>query len=125
MALLGIEGGPNLYRNLNAKLNSLGLAYVHIIHLGNEELLGDIRRLWKQTLILKRPGRAREQIGVDLASGLADLEAYGQMVLANPDFVERLKSSAPLTQDDPATYFGGDPRGCTDYPSLVTSWNNL
>lgn len=110
--------GPALYRYLVAELNKLGLAYLHIMHLGNEPLLADIRQIWKQTLIVNRPGRPREQVGSDLAAGLADLEAYGQMVLANPDFVERLKSNAPMNEVDRNTYFGGDAHGYIDYASL-------
>ena len=110
--------GPALYRHLVAELDRLGLAYLHLMHNGNEELLRDIRSLWTRTLILNRPGRSVEEAGADVASGLADLEAYGQMVLANPDFVSRLITGAPMNQADPATYFGGDARGYTDYPDL-------
>ena len=77
-----------------------------------------MRKLWKQSLILNRPGRPRDQVGADVTAGLADLEAYGQMVLANPDFVERLKAGAPMNEADRATFFGGAARGYTDYPAL-------
>ena len=80
--------------------------------------MADIRRLWKGTLILNRPSRAREQIGADVASGLAELEAYGQMVLANPDFVARLKTGAPMNDADRNTFFGGNAQGYTDYRAL-------
>src|SRR5690606_34299733 len=40
------EEGPDLYRYLVAELNKLGLAYVHIMHQGNEALLADISKLW-------------------------------------------------------------------------------
>lgn len=110
--------GPDLYRYLVAELDKLGLAYLHIMHQGNEPLLADIRKLWKGTLILNRPGRLREQIGVDVVSGLADLEAYGQMVLANPDFVARLKVNAPMNDANRNAFFGGTAQGYTDYPSL-------
>lgn len=113
----GVEG-PDLYRYLVAELNKLGLAYLHIMHNGDEPLLGDIRALWDQSLILNRPGRPRDQIGADVASGLADLEAYGQMVLANPDFVERLKTGAPMNEADRVSFFGGAAQGYTDYPAL-------
>ena len=83
-----------------------------------EPLLADIRELWQQSLIVNRPGRPRDQIGADVASGLADLEAYGQMVLANPDFVARLKTSAPMNEADRASFFGGAAQGYTDYPAL-------
>jgi 2,4-dienoyl-CoA reductase-like NADH-dependent reductase (Old Yellow Enzyme family) len=110
--------GPALYRYLVAELNKLGLAYVHILHTGDEQLVGDIRARWKQSLILNRPGRSRDQIGSDVASGLADLEAYGQMVLANPDFVARLKAGAAMNEADRASFFGGTAQGYTDYLEL-------
>jgi 2,4-dienoyl-CoA reductase-like NADH-dependent reductase (Old Yellow Enzyme family) len=110
--------GPDLYRYLVAELDKLGLAYLHILHTGDERLVADMRKLWKQSLVLNRPGRPRDQVGADLTAGLADLEAYGQMVLANPDFVTRLKADAPMNEADRATFFGGAARGYTDYPAL-------
>ncbi|WP_288440923.1 hypothetical protein [uncultured Pseudomonas sp.] len=88
------------------------------MHQGNEELLADIRALWSQTIILNRPGRPREAVGKDIEAGLADLEAYAPMVLANPDFVARLIADAPLNEADRMTFFGGDDKGYTDYPTL-------
>ncbi len=110
--------GPDLYRYLVAELDRLGLAYLHIMHLGNEGLLADLRNLWTRALILSRPGRPREQIGSDIVSGLADLEAYGQLVLANPDFLSRLRTDAPMNDADPRTFFGGGAEGYVDYPLL-------
>ncbi len=121
ITMWGIDEGPEspaLYRYLVAELDKLGLAYLHVIPNGDEPLLGDIRTLWKRSLILNRPGRPRDQIGADVASGLADLEAYGQMVLANPDFVARLKAGAPMNEADRASFFGGAAQGYTDYPTL-------
>lgn len=110
--------GPDVYRYLVKELDKLNLAYMHIMHTGNEPLLHDIRKLWSQPLILNRPGRKREDIGQDVQSGLADLEAYGQMILANPDFIERLKQEAPFNVPDPNSYYGGTAQGYTDYPTL-------
>lgn len=110
--------GPALYRYLVSELDKLGLAYLHVIHTGDQQLMADIRGLWKQALIVNRPGRSRDQIGADVASGLADLEAYGQMVLANPDFVKRLQTGAPMSEPDRATFFGGTARGYTDYSAM-------
>jgi N-ethylmaleimide reductase len=111
--------GPALYRYLVAELDKLDLAYLHVTHQGNEPLLADIRKLWTGALILNRPGRPRDGIGADVASGLADLEAYGQMVLANPDFVARLKTGAPMNDANPNAFFGGDGHGYIDYPALA------
>lgn len=121
LAMWGIdEGGETLplYRYLVTELDKLDLAYLHIIDTGDEQLLHEIRALWKRSLVLNRPGRQREQIGSDVDSGLADLESYGQMVLANPDFIARLKADAPMNEADRASFFGGSAQGYTDYPSI-------
>ncbi|XXD10389.1 alkene reductase [Klebsiella sp. R445] len=112
------ENGPDLYRYLVAELDKLGLAYLHIMHQGNDPLLADIRKAWSGKLILNRPGRPREQFGADVVSGLADLEAYGAAVLANPDFTKRVKTGAPFNNADPTTFFGGNDKGYTDYPTM-------
>lgn len=122
MTMWGIDEGaegPALYRYLMGALDKLGLAYLHVAHRGNEPLLADIRKRWTGTLILNRPGRPRDEIGADVASGLADLEAYGQMVLANPDFVVRLKTGAAMNEANPNAFFGGDGQGYIDYPALA------
>lgn len=111
--------GPALYRYLVAELDKLGLAYLHIMHQGDEPLLRDIRQLWTHALVLNRPGRPRDAIGTDLAGGGADLESYGQMVLANPDFVARLKADAPFNAADQGTFFAGGAKGYIDYPVLA------
>jgi 2,4-dienoyl-CoA reductase-like NADH-dependent reductase (Old Yellow Enzyme family) len=43
------------------------------------------------------------------------------MVLANPDFVTRLKTGAAMNTADPASFFGGATQGYTDYPVLDTA----
>jgi 2,4-dienoyl-CoA reductase-like NADH-dependent reductase (Old Yellow Enzyme family) len=82
------------------------------------EHVGNRRR---RALMLNRPGRPRDQIGGDVVSGSPDLEAYGQMVLANPDFVGRLKTDAPMNEAYRSTFFGGTARGYTDYPALAAA----
>ncbi|WP_322069849.1 alkene reductase [Paraburkholderia bannensis] len=121
MAMWGIDEGaegPALYRYLVAELDKLGLAYLHVAHQGNESLLAEIRALWRGTLIVNRPGRPREQVGADTAAGVADLESYGAMVLANPDFVERIKTDAPMNEPRREGFFGGTEKFYTDYPTL-------
>jgi 2,4-dienoyl-CoA reductase-like NADH-dependent reductase (Old Yellow Enzyme family) len=111
--------GPDLYPRLVAELDEIGLAYLHLLHLGDEALLADLRQAWSGVLIVNRAGLGRERIGRDVASGLADIESYGQMVLANPDFVDRIRSGAPLNVADKATFYGGGTTGYTDYPTLA------
>jgi 2,4-dienoyl-CoA reductase-like NADH-dependent reductase (Old Yellow Enzyme family)/quinol monooxygenase YgiN len=117
------DEGPDMFRYLVGELNTLGLAYIHVVHYGDDGILHDFRRIWDQAIILNRPGRPREDIGKDVASGLADLESYGAMVLANPDFIERITSGAPLNSADHSVFFGvgrdGPASGYTDFPTLA------
>jgi 2,4-dienoyl-CoA reductase-like NADH-dependent reductase (Old Yellow Enzyme family) len=118
----GLDEGPEavkLYHHLVAELNKLNLAYLHILHTGNEALLKDIRAAWKHPLIVNRPGAARENLGQDVKSNLAEVVAVGQMALANPDLVDRLKSDAPLNAPKRESFFGGTAVGYTDYPALA------
>jgi N-ethylmaleimide reductase len=44
--------------------------------------------------------------------------SFGQLFLANPDLVQRFKTDAELNTPDPDTFYGGDEKGYTDYPTL-------
>ena len=109
---------PELYGALVAALAPLGLAYLHVLHGGDEDLLRSIRRDWPGALVLNRPGASLDERARDVRDGLADVVTVGQMVLANPDLVARVKTSAPLNEPDQSTFYGGDERGYTDYPTL-------
>jgi N-ethylmaleimide reductase len=63
-------------------------------------------------------GYNRELAIEAVETGATDLIAFGRLFLANPDLVARLKKNAPLNEPDPATFYGGDAKGYTDYPTL-------
>jgi 2,4-dienoyl-CoA reductase-like NADH-dependent reductase (Old Yellow Enzyme family) len=108
-----------LYERLLAELAPLGLAYLHVLHVGDEALVAKLRAWWKTGLIVNRPGRARDDIARDVAAGLAEAASVGTFALANPDLVARLRHGAELNTPDPDTFFVGGDRGYTDYPRLA------
>lgn len=113
------EQGSEVYRYLVKQLAQFDLAYLHVMHIGNEALLREIRSLWPNPLLVNRAGRALEDLSVDLDNGLADVVPVGVWSLANPDFVERLKVGFPLNEADRVTlYFGNGSEGYTDYPTM-------
>ncbi len=119
--LNGIEEGETsseMYHYLVSELDKLNLAYLHIMHFGNESLLQDIRQLWSQALLVNRAGRTLDQLTVDLDNELAEVITVGTWMIANPDFVERLKLDAPLNTPDKNTIYAGGAEGYTDYPFL-------
>ncbi|MDT0347579.1 alkene reductase [Streptomyces litchfieldiae] len=105
-----------LYPALVRALAPLGLAYLHILHLGDEEGLDVLRGLWPTALLLNRAGADIPTRAQDIADGRADAITVGAMALANPDLVERVRSGAPLNTPDRTTFYGGDAKGYTDYP---------
>ena len=108
-----------LYPALVDALAPLGLAYLHVVHAGDDELLADLRGRWPGALVLNRAGAELAARIADIETGTADVVTVGAMALANPDLVERIRSGAPLNAPDPATFYGGDERGYTDYPVLA------
>ena len=102
------------------------LAYLHLIeptqpvgeHPNPDLSAAFFRPMYHGTIIvaggydLQRAKEAR-------ASGKADLIAFGQAFIANPDLVERLRTHAPLNTPNRATFYGGGgPEGYIDYPAL-------
>jgi N-ethylmaleimide reductase len=113
------DDAPELYKALVDALAPLNLAYLHVAHAGDDDLLRTIRSAWPNTLLLNR-GRADLPTRIrDIEDGLADVITVGTMALANPDLVERLKAGAPLNTPDPTTFYGGDEHGYLDCPTLA------
>ena len=54
-----------------------------------------------------------------LATGRADLIAFGRPFIPNPDLGRRLREGAPLNALDFKTLYGGGAAGYTDYPALA------
>lgn len=107
-------------------LNRFGLAYLHVVETSQTETpegLGDrgptqlVREVFRGTLI-STGGYDRESAEAALRAGRADLIGFGRLFLANPDLPERFATDAPLNEPDPATFYGGDETGYTDYPTL-------
>jgi N-ethylmaleimide reductase len=104
---------------------TLNMAYLHIIEQAappGEHPTPDLsarffRPLYPGTLMVAG-GYTLERANAVLKAGLADLIAFGQPFLANPDLVERLRRGAPLNTPHPETYYGGGAAGYIDYPAL-------
>ncbi|MCQ9369518.1 alkene reductase [Brevibacterium sp. 50QC2O2] len=115
----GAEAVRAQYGYLVGELAQLGLAYLHVHHLGDDELLASFRRVWPSAVLVVRYGREREGIATDIDRGLADIAPLGRFALANPDIVERLRTGAPLNDLDPSTLYTGGAHGYIDYPTLT------
>jgi len=106
-------------------LNHFGIAYLHLIeasaadirHGGTPIPTSHFRQIFKGTL-MTNGGYDREKGDAIIASGGADLVSFGTLFIANPDLSERFRQNAPLNEPDYSTFYGGDEKGYTDYPTL-------
>ena len=123
----GPDSNPQLlYETALAQLAPLGLAYVHVV----EGATGGARDIapFDYAALRRRYAGAwmvnngyTRQMALDVvASGGADLVAFGKAFIANPDLGRRLREDAPLNKLDQKTLYGGGAAGYTDYPALDT-----
>ena len=109
------------YRELVDAVSPMGLAYLHVLETGDREFTNELHARFGGTFILNpsTPGgiTAADELTL-VEDGTADLVAFGAAFLANPDLPRRLANRSPLNAPDRATFYGGNERGYTDYPSL-------
>ncbi len=107
------------------ELNRFGLAYLHITEMGIDKPgaagpafdLGKLRKIWKGVYITNS-GYDLARANAALGANAADMVSFGVPFLANPDLPARFAKDAPLNVPDQATFYGGNEKGYTDYPSL-------
>jgi 2,4-dienoyl-CoA reductase-like NADH-dependent reductase (Old Yellow Enzyme family) len=66
-------------------------------------------------------GYTRSMAMSAVASGAADMVAFGRPFISNPDLVDRLRLDEPLAVPNAATLYCGAAVGYTDYPALHPS----
>jgi N-ethylmaleimide reductase len=122
---IGDENPQSTFEYLVSQLNEFDLAFLDLLEgtggAPREQWLpfdyDSLRAIWRGKLIRNN--------GYDFASGKAAVEsgaaeaiAYGRLMLANPDLVERFRRGAPLNEPDYDRLHVGEERGYTDYPTL-------
>lgn len=113
-----------LFNYVVTELNQFNLAYLHVveggIHGGGKADAFDfveMRKLYKGAYMANL-SYDKVRGNAAIASGHADVIAYGVPFIANPDLVERYKTDAPLNEADSNSFYGGAEKGYTDYPFL-------
>ena len=121
----GQDSNPQaLYEYAVSRLAPLELAFLHVIEgqTGGDRDVAPfdyvaLHRLFKGAWMVNN-GYQRQMALDAVASGAADLVAFGRPFISNPDLVRRLREDAPLNALDPSTLYGGGAKGYTDYPFL-------
>jgi N-ethylmaleimide reductase len=111
-------------------LDALGIAYLHVIEPGVNGTLstraqvpspplasGSFRPVFSRTIIAAG-GHTSDTGTSRIQWDEADLIAYGQLFISNPDLPDRFRRNAALAQPSRSTFYGGGAAGYTDYPAL-------
>lgn len=125
------QDAKNLYIYLAKKLNTMNLAYVHVINYGSKidrEITEAIRKNYHGTLIINDAGRPLDKLTYPLENDLADIVSVGHWAISNPDLVYRLQNNIPLNDVKRHTLYGGGDvghlnmptHGYIDYPTIET-----
>ena len=119
-----------LFSYLINALNPFNLSYLHLIEPrattagGSDQLLADaprtgrlFRPLFSGKVVL---AGGFDQAGAEkaLTDGEADAIAFGRLFISNPDLPRRFELNVDLKPYNRASFYGGNEKGYTDYPSL-------
>ncbi len=125
-AMGAFDGVDAQFLALATALGAHGIAYLHLV---NHEsmgapampaaLPGQLKAAFGGPFIASGGFTTPDQAESALASGAADLVAFGRAALSNPDLVARLHTGAELNAPDFATFYTPGEKGYTDYPALA------
>lgn len=112
-----------LFNYVADALSQFNLAYLHVVEGdigggGSQPFDFVALRQHCKSAYMANLGYDKARGNAAIASGHADVVAYGVPFLANPDLVERYRTNAPLNVADANTFYGGAEQGYTDYPFL-------
>ncbi len=114
------------YDYIVEKLNAYNLAYLHLTEPGatikdvphaEANIAKRYRPIYNGTLMING-GFTQETGNRIIASGEADMVAYGVPFIANPDLPNRFELNAELAKADQSTFYVPGAAGYIDYPVL-------
>jgi N-ethylmaleimide reductase len=126
----GQDSNPQaLFNRAVERLAPLKLAFLHVIEgqtggardvaLFDYEALRTLYKAGHEAGAWMVNNGYNRQMAMDVvASGAADLVAFGRPFISNPDLVRRLKEDKPFAPMNPKLLYGGGAAGYTDYPTL-------
>lgn len=112
----------NTFNYVVAMLSGFKLAYLHVLE---GDMMTQQRSLDYLQLKQRFDGPYMANCGYDyekaqavIQNGAADFVSFGSLFISNPDLPARFKAGAELAVADQATFYGGDEKGYTDYPTM-------
>lgn len=135
---MGHEGSEETFSEAIKYVASKNIAYIHCMDgtsFGFHELappftMKKVRALFdaagnKSTVLMGNCGHTKESADALVASGEADMVAFGRPTLNTPDLPKRFQSGEPLNAEMPySLWWFGDDKGYTDVPLTAQEMEN-
>lgn len=110
------DDAPGTYSHVARELSQRKIAYLQVGNYGIDwDVYGTLRPLFDGPFMMVG-GFTRKTAVEALEAGRADMIAFGQAYLANPDLDIRYRQGLSINQPEIDTYYTQDRRGYTDYP---------
>lgn len=104
------------YTYVVQQLSKRGIAYLQIGNYGMDwDVYGTLRPLFDGPAMFVA-GFTRQSGAAAIQTGSADMIAFGQAYISNPDLSERYRQGLDITRPDLSTYYTQGEEGYTDYP---------
>ncbi|VAW60973.1 N-ethylmaleimide reductase [hydrothermal vent metagenome] len=113
------------FEYLAGEFGKLNLNYIHIVDhssQGAPQVTDTVKSKIQKSFggnIIASGGLNKEKAGLILSEQKANLVAFGQAFLANPDMVNKFKKNIPLNQPNYEYFFTPGERGYNDYPVVL------
>ncbi|MFA7584967.1 MAG: alkene reductase [Novosphingobium sp.] len=109
------------YSHVVRELSRRGIAYLQLGNYGQSwDVYGTLRPLFDGPAMFVA-GFTRHSAAAAIHSGAADMIAFGQAYIANPDLAERYRHGWDISRPDVTTYYSQGAEGYTDYPVFAES----
>jgi N-ethylmaleimide reductase len=123
---MGDSNPHALFGYVAQQLNQFPLAYLHVMdglgfgfHGNGEPLTLRHFRQWFHGPIMGNVGYTQASSEAAIASGDADMIAFGRPFISTPDLVTRFRHSIPLNPEAPmSTWYSHETEGYVDYPAM-------
>ena len=114
------KGNEDTYLALVDALADDPIAYLHTLRGRSSNLHEEMRRRWPSSYVINTGymgSSELDELAPIVESGISDLVSVGRLFISNPDLIDRWRTGADCAEWDEDTFFFGDDRGYTDYPS--------
>jgi N-ethylmaleimide reductase len=99
----------------------LGLVYIHVVDhssMGAPPVSPEVKQLIRQNfkgVYILSGGYDANTAEQDLSANKGELVAFGRPFIANPDYVEKMKTGTPLRAPDQTKFYTPGPEGYTQH----------